>query len=163
MDTIVSIFKITGDLRSIRRNSPAPQRAFSVKEQNIMKLKIASVILAAGMFATSFTAQAGGPNVPPPNNPEATSQQPSEDQKEYHKKKAYMHGEYSPTREEFIAWNQQAEYALNQTWSQLSPRQRALLRYEERKWIIYKDSLALEKRLIEIENRDTYLQDYLQQ
>jgi hypothetical protein len=113
-----------------------------------MKLKIASVILAAGMFATSFTA---------------TGQQPSEDQTEYHKSKAYMDGEYSPTREEFIAWNQQAEHSLNQTWSQLSARQRDLLRYEERKWITYKDSLALEKRLREVLNRITYLENYLQQ
>jgi hypothetical protein len=124
------------------------QRAFSVKEQNIMKFKIASVILALGMFATSFTA---------------TGQEPSEAQKEYHKSKAYMDGEYSPTREEFIAWNQQAEYSLNQTWSQLSPRKRGLLLYEERKWIIYKVSLGLENRLREVQNRNTYLQGYLQQ
>jgi hypothetical protein len=113
-----------------------------------MKLKIASIIFASGMFGASFTA---------------ISQPPSEDQMEYHKSKAYMHGEYSPTREEFIAWNQQAEYALNQTWSQLSASQRGLLRYEERKWITYKDSLALENRLREVRNRITYLENYLQQ
>jgi hypothetical protein len=113
-----------------------------------MKHKIASAFLAAGIFATSFTA---------------SSQQPSADQTEYHKGKAYMDGEYSPTRGEFIAWNQQAEYSLNQTWSRLSARQRDQLRYQERKWITYKDSLALENRLREVENRITYLENYLQQ
>jgi hypothetical protein len=119
-----------------------------LKEQNIMKLHIAFVILAAGMFAAAF---------------KATSQQPSKEQTEYHKSKAYMDGEYSPTREEFIVWNEQAEYSLNQTWSQLSVRQRDLLRYEERKWITYKDSLALQTRLREVMNRITYLENYLQQ
>jgi hypothetical protein len=113
-----------------------------------MRLKIASIIFALGIFATSFAA---------------TAQDPSEDQKEYHKSKAYMDGEYSPTRREFIAWNEQAEYALNQTWSQLSSRQRGLLLYEERKWIVYKDSLGLEERFKEVQKRDAYLQGYLQQ
>jgi hypothetical protein len=133
-------------MRSLKQ--PRSSAGRSLKKQNIMKHKIASVFLAAGIFATSFTA---------------SSQQPSAEQTEYHKSKAYMDGEYSPTRGEFIAWNQQAEYSLNQTWSQLSARQRDQLRYEERKWITYKDSLALEKRLREVQNRITYLENYLQQ
>ena len=113
-----------------------------------MRLKMPSVILSFGMFVTCFAA---------------SGQEPSEAQKEYHKSKAYMDGEYSPTREEFIVWNQQAEHALNQTWSQLSARQRGLLLYEERNWITYKDSLGLEKRLREVQNRDTYLQGFTKQ
>jgi hypothetical protein len=50
---------------------------------------------------------------------------------------------------------------LNSAWSQLSPAQRNMLRDEERKWIVWKDSFPIAARLEALGKRVDYLHSFL--
>jgi uncharacterized protein DUF4236 len=54
----------------------------------------------------------------------------------------------------------QAEQAITQAWSQLSPNQKQELRQEEREWIKWKDSLPADRRTWATADRAHYLQAY---
>jgi hypothetical protein len=54
------------------------------------------------------------------------------------------------------AWKA-AEAELNGAWFALSQHQRNVLRADERRWAQHKDSLALDERVVEVENRTAYL------
>jgi lysozyme inhibitor LprI len=50
---------------------------------------------------------------------------------------------------------------LNSAWSQLTPAQRNMLRADERRWIVWKDSLPLAARLEALGKRVDYLHSFL--
>jgi hypothetical protein len=60
-----------------------------------------------------------------------------------------------------LAYIEEQEAELNKVWAELSASQRNALRAEEKRWIVWKDTLGLGDKMEALEKRITYLKSLL--
>ena len=60
-----------------------------------------------------------------------------------------------------LAYIEKQEAELNRVWNKLSAGQRNALRAEEKRWIAWKDTLDLGRKMEALDKRITYLKSFL--